>query len=301
MPDDFCPEALPQRVDGARMGKASGLLLLSSFLFCWSDIFVKLLTQEIPLSQFMVMRAFFCIALFAAVMKRADRRRLLRHVGNRFVLMRSLFEATSVTCFILALQALPVSTVTSIYMTGPVFTICAAAGLGMTRLSWRLVISVAIAFAGVLLVAVPREAGLSGSIALAFVSAFLVAGRDLVTRGMPAGIPSAAVALATMTGVALAGATLAPWGGPWIVSGLGLVGMLLVAAAFTAGGNYLVIVAFRTGDPGLMSVLRYSSIPIAMVVGGIVFGYVPHSLQLLGGGMVILGGSIALSHGRTKA
>lgn len=285
----------------AGAGKASGLLLLSSFLFCWSDVFVKLLTREMPLGEFMVLRAVFCLALFTVFMPGADRRGMLRHLGNRFVLMRSLFEAASVTCFILALQALPVSTVTSIYMTGPVFTVCAAAVLGMTRLSWRLVASVAIAFVGVLLVAMPRGAGLSASVALAFVSAFLVAARDLVTRGMPAGVPSATVAVATMACVGLAGAVLGPWGGPWIVAGPGLVGMLLLGAAFTAGGNYLVIVAFRSGDPGLMSVLRYSSIPMAMVVGGIVFGHVPHPLHLLGAGMVILGGSIALSRGRAGA
>ncbi|SMH62937.1 DMT family transporter [Azospirillum agricola] len=283
------------------MGREGGFLLLSSLLFCCSDVFIKLLTQEMPLGEFMVLRALACIVFFLAVMPRTERSGVLRHAGNRFVLMRSLFEAGSVTCFILALQALPTATVSSIYMTGPVFTVCIAAALGMTRLNWRLATSVAIAFAGVLLVALPREAGLTEAVALAFVSAILVAGRDLVTRGMPAGIPSMTVALVTMVGVGLAGAMLGPWGAPWMIIGPGVAGMLLLGAMFTAGGNYLIIVAYRTGDPGLMSVLRYASIPMAMVVGGIVFGHVPYPLQFLGAGMVILGGSIAMGRGRSRS
>lgn len=278
--------------------RGSGALLLSSFLFCWSDVFIKYLTQLMPLSAFMVLRATFCILIFLIVMPRADRRGVLRHAGNRCVLARGVFEAASVTCYVLALTALPLSTVTSIYMTGPLFTICVAAALGMTRLSWRLVMSVSIAFAGVLLVAMPREAGLAAPLALAFASAILVAGRDLITRGMPPGIPSATVALVTMACVGGAGASLDAWDGPLGMPAISLAGMVLLGALFTASGNYLIIVAFRVGDPGPMSVLRYSSIPIAMVVGMLVFGYVPSTMQLFGAGLVILGGSIAMLRGR---
>jgi len=151
-------------------------------------------------------------------------------------------------------------------------------------------------------VALPQGAAISPAVStavgLAFVSALLVAARDLVTRGMPPGIPSSTVTVANMAWVGLAGAAFVPWNGPWIAPGPGLLGMVLLGATFTATGNHLMVLAYRTGDPGLMSVLRYSTIPIAMVVGAIVFGDVPLPLQLLGAGMVILGGAMALDQRR---
>jgi drug/metabolite transporter (DMT)-like permease len=251
-----------------------------------------------PLSQFMVLRALFCILIFVTFVPRADRRGMLRHVGDRLVVLRGLFEAVSVLCYVLALQSLPLATVTSIYAVGPIFTICAAAALGMTRLNARLVLSVALAFGGVLLVAMPREAGLSGALGLAFASAVLVAGRDLATRAMPPGVPSSSVAIVTMTCVGLAGAALAPMEAAWTMSQPWLLVMIALGATCTAAGNYLVILAFRAGDPGLMSVLRYAAIPIAMVFGVLLFDNSPGPVQILGAAMVIAGGSLAIMGAR---
>ena len=284
----------------ARAGQGSGTLLLSSALFCFSDAFIKYLTQFMPLGAFMLVRAGFGLAIFLAVMPRVERRGVLRHAGHRFVLARALCEALSVACYVLALQELPLATVTSIYMGGPILTIGFAVLMGMTRLNVRLAAGAGLAFTGVLLVALPREGGQLGAILLAFGAALFVAARDLVTRAMPPGTPSSTVALATMMCVGLVGALAGPVAGDWTMPAPWLIALVALAAAFTASGNYLVILAFRAGDPGLMSVLRYSAIPIAMLTGLAVFGHVPGPLALLGGALVIAGGSLALAGSRIR-
>ncbi len=279
--------------------RGSAILLGSSFLFCGSDIFIKLITAWMPLGQFMLLRGGFCILLFL-VLLRGSLRLVFRAMAHPQVILRSFLEAVSVGCFVLALQSLPLAIVTATYMTGPLLTILLAGILGLSRITFQLVLAAAMSFCGVLLVAIPGREEISPAILLAFAAAATVAARDLITRRMPQHIPSSAVALNTMIAVALSGIVLSPFDQGWDMPSATIIALTFIAACFTVAGNYLVIVAFRIGDPALMAVLRYASIPLALIIGGLVFRYIPGPGQILGAAMVITGGTLGLLQARLR-
>lgn len=294
MPDrDAVRDASPVAVEETYW-RGSGLLLLSSFLFCVSDVFIKLVTAYIPPGEFMVLRAVACIAVFLCCLRRAERRKALQHLHDRYVIMRSGCEAASVTCFVLALQSLPVSTVTSIYMTGPILTVCFAFALGLSAFRWQILGSAGIAFAGVLLISGPHDVTDDHAVVLGFASALLMAVRDIVTGRMPAAVPSSAVTIATMAGVGAAGALILASGEECLLPSPAVGAAIVVGALFTASGNFLVIEAFRRGDPALMSVLRYAAIPFSLLFSWLLWGFVPAFGQWVGAALVMLAAALVL-------
>lgn len=95
-----------------------------------------------------------------------------------------------------------------------------------------------------------------------------------------------------MTGVCVtASGAITAVGGDWVRLGWNDVGLCGVAALGVAGGYTAFVMGLRTGELSFVATLRYSGIPLAMLLGFAVWGDLP-TLQMLVGAALIAGSGL---------
>jgi drug/metabolite transporter (DMT)-like permease len=212
-----------------------------------------------------------------------------RSVLSRLVLIRALLEAAVSFLFITSLAVLPLADVTAILQSTPIVLTVMAVALGIERVGWRRWSAILCGFAGVLLIVKPGPASLEIYALLAFASAVLIAARDLVTGAISARVPSLVITFSTTFAVMVAGAVIGLVE-DWRPMPPGDAILLLGAAALVTLGNFGIILAFRDTDVSVVSPFRYSVVPLAILLGVIVFAELPDGLSLLGILLIVAGG-----------
>ena len=117
--------------------------------------------------------------------------------------------------------------------------------------------------------------------------------RDLMTRRIPAGIPSILITLASaIAGCLLSGVYALAEG--WRAFGVAEAVLLAGAALFVAAGYYLIIVSFRQGEIAVISPFRYTALLVALLLGYVLWGDIPNLLAwcgialLIGAGLYVI-------------
>ena len=139
---------------------------------------------------------------------------------------------------------------------------------------------------------------------LPLVSAFLAAGRDIITRGMTEKESSSAV-MATTFGLMIVielftippgiiTATIfenpTPGLGPWLTPSPFDLCVSFSGALRVAGGHYAMIEALRFAEASTIAPFNYTSIAWAGLAGYVVWGHSPNIFAVLGTCIVIMSG-----------
>ena len=167
------------------------LFATASFVAC--DSFMKLVTEALPPFEVLFLRGVAATICCGTLVLALGHGRLVGRCFNKGALLRAFFETASVLCYVVALASMPIADVIAIIQTAPLVLILLVALVWREAVGrWRIAF-IAIGFAGALLVAQPTTDGLSSVALLAFASAFGVALRDVVGRGIPSTIPALVV------------------------------------------------------------------------------------------------------------
>lgn len=273
--------------------------------FIANDALVKFVSQSLPAAQLIFLRGLMATLLLLVV---AQALGLLRHPGvathgplqqllQRRVLLRSGVDAVAGMAYLAALFHMPLGNATAINMATPLFLTLYVAlfrGEQVGPGRWLLIGG---GFAGVLLIVQPAAAGFNAWSLLCLAATMLHAVRDLLTRGIPRGIPSVMVTLSTALAVTLLAGLLSLVEG-WQPFGARHLGLLAVASIFLCGGYYLVILCMREGDVSVIAPFRYTSLLFALVIGWLVWGDVPNALAWGGIGVLLASGLAMLRSAR---
>ncbi len=261
------------------------LMLLAMACYVSNDTFVKLIAVQLPPGQILAVRGAFASVLVIAVTIRTwgGWHDILRPVMG----LRCALEVATALASVVALSLVPLAVVTSLMMTAPLLIAMAAMALRWEPWrKWR-VVAAGTGLTGTLLVVRPSlnvDVPTVG-IVFALLCAVSLAARDLVTRRMPASIPSATIASATTLAVAIAGGLIG-LGEHWRALALHELAALAAAAGCAAAGNYALIAACRGVDLSIVTPFRYSIIVWAVLLGYFVWGEVP-DLSAIGGIVLI--------------
>ena len=263
--------------------------------FIANDGVVKYVSASLPTAQLICMRSLMValLVLMAARMSGATAR--IGDATHRIVLVRALVDAVATMLYLWSLFHLPIANASAINLAAPLFMVLFAAlfmGERVGTLRW---LATGAGFAGVLLVIQPSADGfnLFGLVCLA--ATLLHAARDLLTRRIPAGIPSILITLATAVAASILSGIWS-WIDGWQAFHWREVALLLLAAALVAGGFFLIISSMRQGEISLVAPFRYSGLLFALVIGYAVWRDVPNPLAwagialLFGSGLVVLQG-----------
>lgn len=275
--------------------RAALMMLGSMAAFTTNDVLVKLVTGRLPVGQIVFVRGAAVVLILLVILRRRHRAVPLAACLDRWVLLRALLEAGITISFLSALARMPIGNATTLYFSAPIILTVLAALVLREQVGARRWLAVLAGFAGVAVVAGPHGDWTPVAL-LPLAAAAMSATRDIVTRFIPAAVPSIAVSLASATSVTIAGLLTVPAG--WPMPRPGELALLLGCALLLTVGYLTYVAAVRMGEVSFIAPVRYAAIPMAMLAGLAVWDHVPTGTTWLGTAVIIGSGLFILGRER---
>lgn len=275
---------------------ARGALLMAITMsaFTANDIFMKLAGQTMPLLQALFLRSIgTCIFLALVVWATGGFSYRMSGRDMRLTLLRSLAEVAAAFTYLTALFNMPVANATAILQALPLTVTLTAAFFLREPIGWRRLLASGVGLGGVLLIVRPGVEGFNAYSLLAFLAVGCVTLRDLTARRLSADVPSSLVAFGAVLAVLIfsgLGAATVEWAplNRTNLSSLGAAVLLVVL------GYILSVAAMRSGEVAFVTLFRYTSLLVGLLLGLLVFGEWPRITALLGAAVIVGAGVFTL-------
>lgn len=292
---------MPERTQNQKNLRGVIAMMLAMGAFVINDTLVKLLRAHWETGQVLAVRGAFALLLLAIWIAAARQAGRLGAIGRRSLIGRGVLEAAIAAAFITALGMMPLADITAILMMAPLLITALSMIVFGEKVGWRRWSAVAVGFAGMLFVIRPGGNDIAPlALGLALASVIGVAFRDLMTRRVPADIPSVIIAVTSTLGAFAVGLALSAFGTPWRPITPQLAGLSAAAAAFVLLGNYAIIEACRDVELSVVSPFRYVVIVWAVILGYAVFGQIPTGLSVFGIALIAASGLYTLHRERIR-
>ncbi len=240
--------------------------------FVLNDTFVKLVSDEVPLFQAVLIRGIMVSTMLAGVaLYRGVLSVKLPRKDWNVVVFRTIGEIGATFCFLTALFHMPIANISAIMQALPLAVTLVAATFFGVKVGWRRYGAIGIGFIGVLIIIRPGTSDFNFYTLWVIGAVGFVVLRDLSTTRLSSSAPSSYVALvasAAMTLVAGAIVLTQEW---QPVSGRSLA-FLAMSAGFLLIGYLAAVAAMRIGEIAFVSPFRYSVMIWAIIIGLVVFG-----------------------------
>ena len=263
--------------------------------FAINDAAMKYLVEDMAVSEAVILRGVIAVVAALVILWQARQLSFLPAMWSRPVLIRALFEAAVVVTYMQALRLMPLGLATAILQATPLMITAFAALSGKETVGFARWMAVLVGFVGVLLIVQPDSSGISWAMGLAILTAFFVAVRDLSNRLVPRHVPTflivLAASIANIVGCGLFGLVA---GDIWRMPSLFEVGLIVGAALFVLAATYLITMSFRGTEVSAISPFRYVGVPVALIIGVIIWGEAPDLLATIGIILVIGAGIFAM-------
>ncbi|HIF89684.1 MAG TPA: DMT family transporter [Candidatus Thioglobus sp.] len=265
-------------------------MILSMAGFALEDLFIKLLSSHLPVSQILITLGFSGAAVFliTALLTRAPI--LHKDLLNKPLIIRTFCELFAALFFVSAIALTPLSSATSILMATPLMVTIGAAVFFGEKVGWRRWTAVIVGFCGVLLILRPGFDSFMPASLLAVISTLFLAVRDLVTRAMRFEISTTTVSMYAFFACGISGFIAMPFYSTMVTPSS--IEIMYFASGTFVGvlGYYAIVLATRKGDVSVISPFRYSRLVFAMILAIIILSERPDSLTLSGAVIIVLSG-----------
>lgn len=271
-------------------------MMCSMASFVVNDTIMKLVLQDVPLFQAIVVRGIFAVSFLALLCwqqglfaQKPNGRSTASLLCTWPVILRTAGEAGGTFFFLTALTYLPLANVTAVLQILPLTITLSAALFFGERVGWRRYSAIVVGFIGVMFIIKPGAEGFSIFSLYALIATLCVTVRDIATRMLPHDTPSLLVSLATAVAIftlGLVGSAVTPW---MPIENLHIA-MLAAAAAVVILGYQFSVLTMRNGDVSFIAPFRYSVLIWALILGYLVFGEVPDGWATIGCVLVVGGG-----------
>ena len=265
-------------------------MLLAMAGFALEDLFIKLLSSHLPVSQILFILGFSGTAVFLVIALLTHAPILHRDLLNRPVIVRTLCELFAALFFTSAIALTPLSSVASILMTTPLMVTMGATIFFGEKVGWRRWTAIMIGFFGVLLILRPGFDSFMPASLLAVIATIFLAVRDLATRTMQIDISTTTVSIYAFFAMGISGFFAMPFFSAMVIpSSIEIV--YLISAVFVGViGYYAIVLATRNGDVSVISPFRYSRLVFAMLLSIIILRERPDLLTLSGAAIIVASG-----------
>ncbi len=265
-------------------------MLLAMAGFALEDLFIKLLSSHLPVSQILFILGFSGTAVFLVIALLTHAPILHRDLLNRPVIVRTLCELFAALFFTSAIALTPLSSVVSILMTTPLMVTMGAAIFFGEKVGWRRWTAIMIGFFGVLLILRPGFDSFMPASLLAVIATIFLAVRDLATRTMQIDISTTTVSIYAFFAMGISGFFAMPFFSA-MVNPYSIEIVYLISAVFVGViGYYAIVLATRNGDVSVISPFRYSRLVFAMLLSIIILRERPDLLTLSGAAIIVASG-----------
>ena len=274
------------------MDNLKGILfmILAMAGFACEDLFIKMLSENLPISEIIIILGFSGSIIFFIIglLTKAP----IFHQGllTTPVIIRTLCELFGALFFVLAIALTPLSSASAIIQVMPLLVTIGAAIFFKEKVGWRRWTAVFVGFIGVLLILRPGFGSFMPASIFALLGATFLAGRDLATRAIEVKLPSVTISLYAFLAFGVSGIMLIPFSSEMIVPSSKDILFFAGASAFGVIAYYSIVIAARTGEMSVISPFRYSRLVFAMLLSIIVLSERPDILTLLGAAIIVASG-----------
>jgi drug/metabolite transporter (DMT)-like permease len=277
-------------------------VLIASTAFVVNDAAVKLVSDELPSGEIIVVRGVLATALLAVGVAMLGAARPLSVLLTPMMALRLIAAGAATTFIVISLRYVPLATVNTVLQVTPLLVTAGAAILYAEKVGLRRWLAALTGFAGVLLIVKPGG-GMGAAAFIVLVALAFTTMRDLTTRGLERTIPSVFVAAASAVVITLAGFLVAPFDTTWTMPTTGAWGWLWVSAVCQFIATTFIVIALRTGEISVVAPFRYVAAPLSVAIGYWWWGDLPDTLAFVGIGLVVAAGIYTLHrerHGLTN-
>jgi drug/metabolite transporter (DMT)-like permease len=285
-----------------RAANRHGILCMSAAMaaFIVNDAFVKLAAKTLPIAQLIFLRSLLVMAIMFIAVRASGAMPKVGMAADRNVMLRSVIDASATLIYLLALTHLPLANATAINLATPLIMTLFAVLFLRERVGLDRWAAIATGFAGVILVMQPKVEGFNVFALVALGATTLHATRDLMTRRLPAGVPSTVVTFSTAIAASLMSGVWSAVQG-WQQITAGAAGLVVCASLFVAAGFYLIVAGMRSGEMSVVGPFRYSGLLMALFLGYVIWGDVPNAMAWGGIVLMIASGIYIIVSGRRPA
>lgn len=277
----------------------TGIVLMIGFCIVapLGDAVTKLVGSDVPLGQLVLVR----FAVQALMLWPLARRRGALMPKSRalwgWLVLRTLLQTASIATMVLALRYLPLADAVAIFFVMPFILLLLGHFFLHEQVGPHRLIACIVGFAGALTIMQPTFADVGWAVVLPLIVALEFAGFMLVTRQISRDI--APIPLQALTGL-LGTALLFPLvlladGRGWpeldpITPDLRQGLLLLLLGLFGSLAHLLMTWSLRFAPTTTLAPIQYLEIPVAAVLGSLMFAQFPGGIALLGTGLVFAAG-----------
>jgi drug/metabolite transporter (DMT)-like permease len=288
-----------QEENGFAPGRGIALMLLSCVFLTTGDALSKVLTKTYTVGEIIFARSLVILALVLAVAMWQGSFTPLKPHSLSNQLRRAGYFVASTFLVNFSFMLLPLPVAHAILFAAPIFMTALAPLLLAERVGFGRWAAVVVGFAGVVVIIDPLHENWEWTAIVPLAGALAGALRDLATREMAGRetTMSLLVIMAAATGVA--GILTAPFG--WTMPTLPDLGLMLLFGLSTSAALFLQVLAFRAAEAGLLAPFKYSSIVWSIMLGFLLWGYVPTLPMLIGIAIVVGSGLFILRREMAQA
>ena len=288
-------------------------------IFSVQDLILKLLSNDYPLYQAMVLRSLVAIPCMALIARWSDGTWRSLLTPNWLALLgRGLLNFLAYTAYYLALAALPMATTVALYFTAPLFITLLSVVMLNESVSPGRWFALLLGLAGVVIMVRPGSALFDWAALLPIFCGFAYALSMIMARTM--GVRDSAATMAFWGNNAflissLALALVFGSGGKadlmhpslafltrgWVTPSLGDAALMGSCGVIAAIALTMLTQAYRIGQSSLVAPFEFSFAFWGILWGWLFFGTAPDALGWLGIAVIIAAGSYVLRRDRATA
>ncbi|MCZ2720502.1 DMT family transporter [Marinomonas sp. 15G1-11] len=270
-------------------------MIIAMAIFAIEDVFIKIVSESLPIAQTMILFGLGGSLTFACVALLKKERLLNPDVLSRPMRFRIFFEIFGRLFYALAITLTPLSAATVILQATPIFVVAGAALFFREKVGIRRWAAICVGLIGVVVIIRPGTDSFSMLSILALLGMLGFAGRDLASRAAPASISTSILGVYGFFAVFIAGVLLSFWEDtPFILpnakTSLYLLGAILAGVSAYSG----LMKAMRTGEVSAVTPFRYSRLLFGMAFGVLLFNEQVDITMLIGCGLIIVSGLFIL-------
>ena len=274
--------------------KGALLMMLSMLAFLINDVFMKLLSPDLPLFQAIFVRGVFTSFILLALVLINFRNLFRDFQGNNVLIsLRTLGEIGGTYCFLTALFKMPIANLMMILQTVPIALTLVSVFIFKETVKKHILVALVVGFLGVLIILRPGMEGFDSYSILGLGAVAFVVLRDLSTRKIKGNIRNIDVAfLGAFSITLISGIIMLNIG--WSPLSIKAILYLFASTLALVVAYQLSIAVMRVGEISFVSQFRYSAILWALIFGYFVFGEFPDFTTMTGGAIIILAGLMIL-------